>query len=165
MPLLHLTTSSLEPAALLADVVAEADRRAAAAGVCGAVVTFLGTVRGENAGRRVHRLEYEGYEPLARRTLDRIAAEVAAEWPDATVGLHHRLGILDVGEASVVIVAASPHRAHAFAACRYVIERVKQVVPIWKRETFEGGAEWVEGATADPGDERARQEALRRACT
>jgi molybdopterin synthase catalytic subunit len=164
MPLLHLTSSPLEPTALVADVAAEADRRAAAPGVCGAVVTFLGTVRGENAGRCVQRLEYEAYEPLARRAFERIAAEVAAEWPDATVGLHHRLGTLDVGEASVVIVAASPHRAHAFAACRYVIERVKQVVPIWKREMFEGGAEWIEGATADPDDETARQEALKRAC-
>jgi molybdopterin synthase catalytic subunit len=164
MPLLDVTLSPLEPGTLVLEVLAEADRRGQASGRCGAVATFLGTVRGENAGRRVLRLEYEGYEPLARRAFERIAAEAIERWPQTTIGLHHRLGTLGVGQVSVVIVAASPHRADAFAVCRYAIERVKQIVPIWKRETFDGGEEWIEGATADPDDEAAKEEALRRAC-
>ena len=90
--------------------------------------------------------------------------EAAAEWPDATIGVHHRVGRVDIGEASIVIVAVSAHRAAAFAACRYVIERVKQIAPVWKHEHFEGGDVWIEGATAQPDDEGAREEARRRAC-
>ena len=78
--------------------------------------------------------------------------------------MHHRIGRLEIGEASIVIAAASPHRAHAFVACRYTIERVKQIVPIWKREHFEGGDVWLEGATADPEDQHARESAHKIAC-
>jgi molybdopterin synthase catalytic subunit len=134
------------------------------AGRFGAVATFLGTVRGENLGRRVVGLEYEAYEPLALTTFAAIAAEVAGSWPTVRIALHHRVGHLAPGEASVVIVAASPHRADAFRACRYTIERVKQIAPIWKREIFEGGEAWIEGATADPSDAAAREAAYRRAC-
>jgi molybdopterin synthase catalytic subunit len=130
----------------------------------GAAVTFVGLVRGENLGRRVLRLEYEAYEPLAVASFERIAAECRDEWPSVGLALHHRIGVLEVGECSVAIAAASPHRAEAFAACRYAIERVKQISPIWKREHFEGGEVWIEGATADPDDEAARAEARRRAC-
>ncbi|HEX7485739.1 MAG TPA: molybdenum cofactor biosynthesis protein MoaE [Vicinamibacterales bacterium] len=133
-------------------------------GAHGAVVTFVGTVRGENQGRRVIRLEYEAYEPLAMRAFAIICDEVSARWPSARVAFHHRTGSLALGEASVVIAAASPHRADAFAACRYVIERLKQIAPVWKREYFEGGDVWIEGATADPSDESAREEAYRRSC-
>lgn len=130
----------------------------------GAVATFVGTVRGLNLGRRVERLEYEAYEPLAVRVFERIAAEAAERWPKAALAVHHRVGRVNVGDASVVVAAASPHRADAFAVCRYAIERVKQIAPIWKREHFEGGDVWVEGATADPEDAIAREDALRRAC-
>ena len=80
------------------------------------------------------------------------------------LAVHHRTGRLELGEASIVIAAASAHRGEAFAACRYTIERVKQIVPIWKHEFFEGGEVWIEGATANPEDEAARLEAVRRAC-
>jgi molybdopterin synthase catalytic subunit len=130
----------------------------------GAVASFLGLVRDHNQGRRVSFLDYEAYVPLAVRALGRIVAEAGEHWPDTAVGVHHRTGRIDIGEASVIIVAASPHRAHAFAACRYTIERVKQIVPIWKHEHFEGGDIWLEGATADPDDESARQAAYRIAC-
>jgi molybdopterin synthase catalytic subunit len=133
-------------------------------GIEGAVVTFLGLVRHHNLGRTVRYLEYEGYEPLALRAFERIASEAAARWPAVRLALHHRIGRLEIGEASVAIVTTSPHRADAFAACRYAIERVKQIAPIWKREFFEGGDVWIEGATADPDDERARAEAERVAC-
>lgn len=134
------------------------------AGAAGAVVTFLGVVRRENQGRRVLWLEYEAYELLAVKALERIRDEAAREWPDVTLAMHHRTGRLELGEASVAIAAASAHRAEAFAACRYAIERIKQIAPIWKREHFEGGEVWIEGATADPDDEAAREEAVRRAC-
>ena len=115
-------------------------------------------------GRAVAFLEYEAYEPLAVRGLQRIVDEVKTSWPSAKLGVHHRIGRLALGEASVVIVAASPHRGDAFSACRYTIERVKQIVPIWKHEHFDGGDVWLEGATADPDDETARQTAYRIAC-
>ncbi len=133
-------------------------------GTDGAVVTFLGLVRNHNAGRRVTHLEYEGYEPLALKAFERIASEINARWPGARLALHHRVGRLEIGAASVVIVTASAHRAEAFSACRYAIERVKQIVPIWKREFFDGGDVWIEGATADPDDESARAHAERVAC-
>lgn len=130
----------------------------------GAVASFTGLVRDHNRGRQVRFLEYEAYEPLAIRALERIVDESRAAWTSTRVGVHHRIGRLDIGEASIVIAAASPHRADAFAACRYVIERVKQIVPIWKREHFDGGDVWLEGATADPDDREARQKAHRIAC-
>lgn len=135
-----------------------------ASGQFGAVVTFLGLVRVHNQGRRVLWLEYEAYESMAERTFERIAAEAALRWPATNLGIHHRAGRLAIGEASVAIVAASAHRGDAYGACRYAIERVKQIAPIWKREFFEGGDCWIEGASTDPDDEAARQEAFRRAC-
>jgi molybdopterin synthase catalytic subunit len=130
---------------------------------CGAVATFVGLVRDHNLGRQVHWLDYECYEPLAVSSLERIAAEAATEWPGARLAIAHRIGSLQIGEASVVIAAGSPHRADAFAACRYAIERIKQIVPIWKHEHFEGGDSWIEGATANPDDQQARELALERA--
>jgi molybdopterin synthase catalytic subunit len=130
----------------------------------GAVASFLGLVRAENLGRRVRFLEYEAYEPLVLSAFARIEGEVQAAWPGVTLGIRHRTGRLEVGEASIAIVAVSAHRAEAFAACRYAIERVKQIAPIWKHEHFQGGETWIEGATADPDDQAAREEARRRAC-
>ena len=130
----------------------------------GAVAAFIGLVRDHNQGRRVSFLDYEAYEPLAVRALGRIVDEARQAWPDTRLGVHHRTGRIDIGEPSVIIVAVSPHRGNAFAACRYTIERIKQIVPIWKHEHFEGGDVWLEGATADPDDESARQAAYRIAC-
>lgn len=130
----------------------------------GAVAAFSGLVRDHNQGRRVRFLEYEAYEPLAVRAMERIVEEARGAWPSARLGLHHRTGRLEIGEASIIIVAASAHRADAFAACRYAIERVKQIVPVWKREHFEGGEVWLEGAVADPDDAAARQKAYQIAC-
>jgi len=150
------------PAPLSAELLTTAVT--AGGGAEGGVVVFLGLVRNHSAGRQVLHLEYEAFEPLAVKSFERIAAEVEARWPGVRMGLHHRTGRLEIGEASVVIVTASAHRAEAFASCRYVIERVKQIAPIWKREFFEGGDVWIEGATADPDDQRARAEAERVAC-
>ena len=130
----------------------------------GAVTTFVGLVRDQNLGRRVLHLDYEAYEPLAVRSFERIAEEAAVHWPSIRLGIHHRTGPVAIGEASIVIVAASAHRAEAFAAARYAIERVKQIAPIWKREYFEGGDVWIEGAVAAPDDLEARDKARRLSC-
>ena len=131
----------------------------------GGVTTFLGIVRDHNTGRRVMWLEYEAYIPLAIKSFEQIEREAAERWPDARLAIHHRTGRVEIGEASVVIAAASAHRADSFAACRYAIERLKQIAPIWKHEFFEGGESWIEGATADPDDRAAREAAFARACT
>jgi molybdopterin synthase catalytic subunit len=139
-------------------------RLVAEGGGHGAITSFVGTVRDNNVNRRVTHLEYEAYEPLAVKALEQIVEETVAQWPGVRVAVHHRIGRLAIGEASIIIAASSAHRANAFAACRYVIERVKQIVPIWKHEFFDGGEVWIEGATANPTDEAARLEAVRRAC-
>jgi molybdopterin synthase catalytic subunit len=155
VPSVAVVTAPLDADALVALVGAQGD---------GAIVTFAGLVRDHNQGRRVHFLEYEAYEPLAVRALQQIVDEAKQLWPSARVAAHHRIGRLEIGEASIVIAAASAHRGDAFAACRYTIERVKQIVPIWKREHFDGGDVWLEGATADPEDTAAREKAYRIAC-
>ena len=161
VPLLAIGTA---PLALDALIEAVTDR-GTATGSDGAVATFLGLVRNHNVGRVVQHLEYEGYEaagPAGLRANCRgngRSAGRACGWR-CTTGI----GRIEIGDASVAIAAASAHRAHAFSACRYAIERVKQIAPIWKREFFEGGDVWIEGATADPDDEKARQEAERVAC-
>ena len=130
----------------------------------GAVTTFLGLVRDHNQGRRVLYLDYEAYAPLAEKALARIVDEAESRWSGARMAIRHRTGRLEIGEASVAIAVATPHRADAFAACRYAIERIKQIVPIWKHEYFEGGDVWIEGATADPDNAEAREKAMRIAC-
>jgi len=108
----------------------------------GAVVTFTGDVRGETGGKRVVRLEYEAYGPMAERKLAEIGEAVGREH-GARVAIVHRIGTLAPGEAAVVIAAAAPHRAPAFRACEAAIERLKRDAPIWKREVFEDGSAWV----------------------
>ena len=151
-----VSSRPLVPAEVIADVEGPG---------CGAVVTFLGTVRDHNGGRRVLFLEYEAFAALAVKSFERIADEVTARWPSARLAIRHRIGRLQIGETSVVIAVASAHRGDAFAAARYAIERIKQISPIWKHEHFDGGDVWIEGATADPADEGARQLALERACS
>jgi molybdopterin synthase catalytic subunit len=155
-PLFRVSPEPLDVRAVVAAVAAPAH---------GAVTTFMGNVRETNAGRHVRWLDYEAFAPLAIKAFERIAAEARERWPETVLAIHHRTGRVEIGEASVVIAAGSPHRADAFAAARYAIERVKQIAPIWKHEHFEGGDVWIEGATADPQDEAAREEAFARACS
>jgi molybdopterin converting factor subunit 1 len=108
----------------------------------GGVVTFTGTVRAESRGKRVVRLEYEAYRPMAERTLAEIGRAVEAEY-GAAVAVIHRVGTLDPGEAAVVVAAAAAHRAPAFQACQAVIDRLKKDAPIWKREVYQDGSELV----------------------
>ena len=130
---MHLTRHRLEVADLLAEV-----QSVERGGTC----VFLGTVRND-AG--VTGIDYSAYEAMAVEEIERILAEAHERWPDARVVLQHRLGLIPVGEASIAIAAAAPHRDAAFAACRHVIEEVKQRLPIWKKELRGDGSEkWVE---------------------
>jgi molybdopterin synthase catalytic subunit len=114
----------------------------------GAIASFLGIVRGHARGRRVDHLEYDAYPEMAVGKMRQIAEEIRGRWPVDRVAIVHRVGRLGVGEASVAIAVASPHRAEALQACAYAIERLKEIVPIWKKEVWSDGAEWI-GSTVD----------------
>jgi molybdopterin synthase catalytic subunit len=109
----------------------------------GGVVTFTGTVRAVSHGERIERLEYEAYPGMAERVMERLCDQIEAEIAGARLAVEHRTGVLAVGDVAVVIAAAAPHRVEAFAACRALIDRLKEEVPIWKKEIGESGAEWV----------------------
>ena len=111
----------------------------------GAVVTFEGTVRDHARGRRVRYLEYHAYESMALRKLEEIGERAKHEYAIRDIAICHRLGHLEHGECSVVIVVASEHRAPAFDACRFAIDTLKKIVPIWKKEFYEDGEVWIEG--------------------
>ncbi|MCA9697074.1 MAG: molybdenum cofactor biosynthesis protein MoaE [Myxococcales bacterium] len=122
----------------LAEVVAAVEHRGA-----GGIATFTGNVREQSRGKQVRFLEYEAYAPMAVAKMDEIARAVEAEIPGTRVALAHRVGHLEVGETAVVIAASAAHRDEAFRACREVIERLKQEVPIWKKEVDAQGGEWI----------------------
>jgi MoaE-MoaD fusion protein len=122
--------------------------RAVADPKAGAVVLFLGVVRDNARGRRVDHLVYEAYDALARREIERIAATAQDRWTITRIAIAHRTGRLAVGEISVAIAVSSPHRREAFEAGRYAIDTLKQTVPIWKKEVWEGGAAWIGAETA-----------------
>ncbi len=119
--------------------------RALQTGSDGAVVTFEGVVRNHSNGQKTLYLEYEAYEPMAIRKMEEIGAEAKEKFAINAVGIVHRVGKLEIGEISVAIVVTAAHRRPAFEACQYLIDRLKQVVPVWKKEYFENGAVWVEG--------------------
>jgi molybdopterin synthase catalytic subunit len=110
----------------------------------GGVVTFVGNVRHEARGKEIEYLEYEAYPEMAEREMQKIADLAAQRWPGTRVAIGHRIGHLCIGDAAVVIVAAAPHRAEAFEACRFAIDTLKQTVPIWKKEVATDGAYWVD---------------------
>lgn len=111
---------------------------------CGGEVTFTGLVRDFSRGERIAHLEYEAYEPMARREMEAIVAQARERWPEVRLAMSHRVGHLNIGDAAVMIAAAAPHRVEAFEACRFAIDTLKQTVPIWKKEFAEGGAYWVD---------------------
>ena len=124
---------------LTADSVAEAVR----APECGGVVTFLGTVRSPSRGRVVSYLEYEAYPEMAVPKMQQSAAEIQERWGLTRVAIRHRIGRLEVGEPSVAIGVAAPHRHAAFEACEYAIVRLKRIVPVWKKEVWADGEQWI----------------------
>jgi molybdopterin synthase catalytic subunit len=113
----------------------------------GAVALFLGTVRDHNAGRRVRYLEYHAYPEMARREMRRLVEQAGERFDVGRIALVHRTGRLEIGEVSVGVAVASPHRAAGFDACRYLIDTLKRTLPIWKKEFFEGGECWIEGGS------------------
>jgi molybdopterin synthase catalytic subunit len=108
----------------------------------GALLAFVGMTREHTAGKRTLSLEYEAYVPMAEAAMKAIGEEIAGRWPGAITAITHRIGSVGIGEASVVIAVSAPHRAEAYEASRYAIERLKQTVPIWKKEIYEDGTEW-----------------------
>ena len=110
---------------------------------CGAVTVFLGTARRMSRGREVEYLEYEAYPEMAVRTMRQIGDEIRTRWGIERVAIRHRVGRIELGVASVAIAVASEHRAEGFAACQYAIDRLKEIVPIWKKEVWVGGGEWI----------------------
>lgn len=111
----------------------------------GAVATFTGTARNSFQGKEIRYMEYEAYVPMAERTLEQIGMEIAQRWPSITgLAIAHRLGRLEVGAASVVVAVSAPHRREALSACGYGIERLKQILPVWKKEIFADGEVWRE---------------------
>ncbi|MDQ6691811.1 MAG: molybdopterin converting factor subunit 1 [Candidatus Dormibacteraeota bacterium] len=114
----------------------------------GAICTFTGVVRDNSRGRPTQRLEYEAYAGMVESQMRAIASEIGARWPQARVAMAHRTGLLEIGEASVVVCVSAPHRGEAIAACQWGIDRLKETVPVWKKEFFEGGEVWIEGDAA-----------------
>lgn len=112
----------------------------------GGIATFLGVVRDNSLGRKVRYLLYEAYPPMALKEMERLEAEVSGRWEIEAIAISHRIGRLEIGEASVAIAVSSPHRREAIEACHYAIDRLKQTVPVWKKEFWEGGEIWIENA-------------------
>ena len=130
----YLTDDPIDAAALVRRVMRPSD---------GAYVLFEGVVRNHHDGRAVESIIYEAYRPMAEKEIDAIVREIERAWPDVALAVVHRLGHLVVGDSSIAIVATSPHRAEAFAAARMAIDRIKETVPIWKKERGPDGDEWV----------------------
>lgn len=133
--LCRITTDPIDAQALIAAVQTPAD---------GAVCVFYGVVREDSRNKKVRFLEYDAYPEMAEKKMREILDEVRQRWPEQKAAIVHRIGKMGIGEASVIIAVGSPHRAESFEACHYVIDRVKEEVPIWKKEVFTDGEEWVE---------------------
>jgi molybdopterin synthase catalytic subunit len=128
----------------------------------GAVVTFLGTTRRTNAGRTVVRLEYEAYVRMAEQEMRALATAAAERWPLCKIAMAHRLGAVPVGQASVGIAVSAGHRREAFEACHWLIDRLKEIVPIWKREHYRGGVVWIGAQQGGPAPRAARRRGVGR---
>jgi molybdopterin synthase catalytic subunit/molybdopterin converting factor small subunit len=126
-----------EPLSLEAVVAEVADERA------GGIATFTGTVRKQSRGREVTHLEYEAYAEMAEDVMTKLAADLEGRYDVCAVAIHHRVGRVEIGEASVVIAVSAPHRQDALAACKDAIDTLKETVPLWKKEVYEGGEEWI----------------------
>ncbi|MDO8614260.1 MAG: molybdenum cofactor biosynthesis protein MoaE [Dehalococcoidia bacterium] len=134
--LFELTAAPLDPARLVEHV-----RRDEA----GAIALFYGVVRNNSMGRRVLYLEYDAYAELATKVMRQIAEEIRERYPVTDIAIQHRTGRLEIGETSLLVAVSSPHRREAFQACHALVDRFKEVVPVWKKEVWEGGEEWIEG--------------------
>lgn len=134
--MLEITDAVLDPAPLVAAVRRDES---------GAIALFYGVVRNENLGRAVQYLEYDAYPEMAIKKMREVADEVRAKYPITGIGILHRTGRLEIGETSLLVAVSSGHRAEAFDACHFAVDRIKQVVPVWKKEVWSDGSEWIEG--------------------
>lgn len=134
--LFEITSEPLEPQRLVDHVRSDES---------GAVALFYGVVRSTNMERRVRYLEYDAYPDMATKVMREIAEEIVSRWPVTDIGVQHRTGRLEIGETSLLVAVSSPHRKEAFEACHALVDRFKELVPIWKKEVWEGGEEWIEG--------------------
>jgi len=148
--LFEITASPIDPTRLLAAVGDPA---------AGASVLFLGTTRNENAGRRVTLLEYEAFTSMAVREMRQLARQAQRRWPLRRVAMVHRTGVVPIGDTSVGIAVSAAHRAEAFEACHWLIDRLKEIVPIWKKEHFRGGTVWIGAQQGGPEPRRGRRRA------
>ncbi len=128
---------SLEPLDVMACI------NAVSSPLAGGIDVFIGTVRAETKGRQVVRLEFEAYEQMALKELEKLVINARQQWPLQQIVVHHRVGVLVPGDVAVIIAVAAAHRAAAFEACRYLIDTLKMTVPIWKKEVFDDGEVWV----------------------
>jgi molybdopterin synthase catalytic subunit len=143
--------SAIGPIRIVRDRVDVAALEAAVADPrAGAICTFVGTTRENNVGRKVLRLEYEAYEAMALSEIRKLAIEATQRWDITRIAITHRIGVVEIGETSVAIAVSAPHRAEAFEACRFAIDTLKEIVPIWKKEHFEGGEVWIGCQTSHP---------------
>lgn len=133
--LFRITEDPIAPGDLYEEVRADCD---------GAVVTFAGVVRDHSNGKRTDHLVYEAYKPMAEREMAKLGEEAVSRWDIDDIAILHRVGRLEIGEISVLVAVASPHRGEGFSACQFAIDRLKQTVPVWKKETSEDGEYWVE---------------------
>ena len=136
--MIHITSDPLEPNSVTEIVRNNSN---------GAVITFLGTTRDSTDGKNVNYLEYEAYQPMAQNKIQQIFDEVKERWEIEDLAISHRLGKVEIGEISMVVAISSPHRKQAFEAGQYSIDRIKEIVPIWKKEFFDNGEEWVGSET------------------
>ena len=139
----EIVEEPIEPSRLVA-AVGRAD--------AGAIATFIGTTRDHNSGRRVTRLEYEAYPEMALREMRRIGDEAISRFGAVAIAIVHRIGVVEIGEVSVAIAVSAAHRDAAFTACRFAIDRLKEIVPIWKKEHYEGGEVWIGAQQGGIGD-------------
>lgn len=137
----EITEAVLDPAPLVAAVRRDES---------GAIALFYGVVRNENLGRSVQYLEYDAYPEMAIKKMREVADEVRANYPITEIGILHRTGRLEIGEVSLLVAVSSGHRAEAFDACHFAVDRIKQVVPVWKKEVWEDGSAWIEGHIPEP---------------
>ncbi len=151
--LFEIAESAIDPARLLAAVADPA---------AGASVLFLGTTRNENAGRRVTRLEYEAFASMAVREMRALGRQAKRRWPLRRVAMAHRTGVVPIGDSSVGIAVSAPHRQEAFEACHWLIDRLKESVPIWKKEHFRGGTVWIGSQQGGPPEPVKRRRAAAR---
>ena len=136
--MIHITSDPLEPNSVTEIVRNNSN---------GAVITFLGTTRDSTDGKNVNYLEYEAYQPMAHNMIQQIFDEVKERWEIEDLAISHRLGKVEIGEISMVVAISSPHRKQAFEAGQYSIDRIKEIVPIWKKEFFDNGEVWVGSET------------------